>query len=93
MSNDPVPCVECNCVLIVKDVTDEFSLVCSKLQRCSSFACRAYCASHHPGAGYKVSLKNRNIHLAPDLPSAIFVLCNSGLGGHLKLVQGNSLPP
>lgn len=40
MSNDPVPCVECDCVLIVKDVTDEFSLVCSKLQLNSSFCLR-----------------------------------------------------
>lgn len=38
MSNDPVPCALCNCVMVVKNVSDEgFFLVCSRLQLSSRF--------------------------------------------------------
>lgn len=57
MSNDPVPCVECNCVLVVKDVTDEFALVGSELQPSSSFARGTRGASRHPGGSHKLRLK------------------------------------
>lgn len=40
MSNDPVPCALCNCVMVVKNVSDggfSFFLVCSRLQLSGGF--------------------------------------------------------
>lgn len=96
MSNDPVPCALCNCVMVVKNVSDEgFSLF---VQDCSWAADSGTPLPYHPLIGgrgarrfltYGNKSYNWNIYdVVMELDSGLVV----SLGGHLQLGQGNSQP-
>lgn len=84
MSNDPVPCALCNCVMVVKNVSDEgFFLVCSRLQLSSNVGPRG------PQCFLTYGNKSHNWNICAVLMELDSRLMD-GMGGHLQLVQGNS---
>lgn len=95
MSNDPVPCALCNCVMVVKNVSDEgFSLF---VQDCSWAADSGTPSPTTLWSGgwawrfltYGNKSYNWNIYdVEMELGSGLMV----SLGGHLQLGQGNSQP-
>lgn len=81
-----MPCALCNCVMLVKNVSDEgFFLVCSRLRLSSNVGPRG------PRCVLTYGNKSHNWNICAawmELDSRLM----DGMGGHLQLVQGNSQP-